>query len=193
MSSSPTRSPALSHCSTSSDRKLPNWCVAPAHGAQITVRIGSTSTPISIDLHRAYSIGSDPNCDIPFPNLRISAEHALLLHSRGGSVFVQDLGSESGTRLDASPIPPNVPTRWAPGSVLTLGDACVLELANLSPSPRELLASADEDDEVTKSNTEMNRHVVIEEGSRKPISKRSSSEHVKFVAYSQFAFLLQNG
>ena len=188
MSSSPARSPALSHCSTGSDRKLPTWCVAPAHGAQISISAGHPDNqPINIDEHRAYSIGSASHCDIPLPHLTdlIGEEHALLMHSRSGSVFVQDLGFSTGSSIDNVPIPPNQPTKFNPGSTLTIGkNACNIQLLHAGPSPKELLScSADEDDEVTRSNTELNRHVSIEkESSRQPLSKRSSSEHVKFVA-----------
>lgn len=187
MSSSPARSPALSHCSTGSERKLPSWCVAPAHGAQIAISPGKPdSQPVNIDEHRAYSIGSGSQCDISLPHLlnQISDEHVLLMHSRSGTIFVQDLCSSTGTLLDNVRIPADQPTKFLPESVLTLGEnACTIKLLHANPSPKELLACSGDEDEVTRSNTELNRHVRIDKDiSKPPLSKRSSSEHVKFVA-----------
>ena len=192
MSASPfsSRSPALSCTDSGNLLKLPSWCSEPVQGSQITIRPSHSSEPetIFIDEHRAYRIGSSPSCDIHLVQLSdaISHAHVVLMHSRS-SVYLQDLCSAQGSSIDGNPLLPHSPVRWLPGSILTLGDnACTVKLVNVGLSPKDLLSKEFDEvsigDEVTKTNTFLNRKVSIEGMEFNPIRKKSSSEHVKFTA-----------
>ncbi len=77
---------------------------------------GDTTIPITVN--RAQ-VGRDPSCDVFIPDDRVSRHHAML-RSEAGSVFVVDLGSSNGTRVDGRPVR-DVEGRVEPGSVITFG------------------------------------------------------------------------
>ena len=63
----------------------------------------------------------DIHPEIPVGDPGISRRHARLLRQPDGSLAVLDLGSMNGTRINAVPVEPNVPTPLAAADQVTLG------------------------------------------------------------------------
>jgi pSer/pThr/pTyr-binding forkhead associated (FHA) protein len=70
------------------------------------------------------TIGRRPGCDIPIPTPEVSDEHAKIVVKNGGYAIV-DLGSESGTRLDDTPVPPDEPAELEDGAEIGIGGCTV--------------------------------------------------------------------
>ena len=87
-----------------------------AAGRPIELRIAATSAPLAI--------GRDPaKCELVIADDTVSRRHALL-EIEGGRLFVKDLGSANGTRLDGQ----RLGTERAAlrtGQQLRLGDAVI--------------------------------------------------------------------
>ena len=78
-----------------------------------------------------YTIGRDEDCRIRLPHRDVAQRHAVLI-VRGDELWIEDLGDESGTRVDG------VPTTGR--AVVTTGQRIaigpfVLEIAALQPEP----------------------------------------------------------
>ncbi len=110
---------------------------------QISVRIGTSSSSVRLEEHRAWLIGRDRDCAVRIDAPSVSRRHARL-YPQADRVEVEDLGSSNGTWLvrPASPVgPPHGKeqrlvayerTRLRVGEALRIGDAWI-ELAWLLP------------------------------------------------------------
>lgn len=67
------------------------------------------------------SDSEDIHPEIPIGDPGISRRHLRILRAADGALSVLDLGSMNGSRLNAVPLEPNVPTPLAEGDALTLG------------------------------------------------------------------------
>lgn len=67
------------------------------------------------------SDGEDIHPEIVIADPGISRRHLRLLRGPDGALSALDLGSMNGTRLNAAPLPPNVPTPLQDGDEMTLG------------------------------------------------------------------------
>ncbi len=73
-------------------------------------------------------LGRSAECDIVLPYEEVSRLHALIVR-RHGAVWISDLGSANGTRVDGTRIGDD-PHEFQPGSVITIADrAFRLEIA----------------------------------------------------------------
>jgi len=81
-------------------------------------RAGST-----VEIGRRLVIGSDPSCDISLDDPEVAEEHASL-RVHDGAVEIRDLGSESGTFVNARRI--SAPTRLADGDEVRVGSTVLV-------------------------------------------------------------------
>ncbi len=60
--------------------------------------------------------------DIPLDHASASRSHAALCHHNDGRLFLIDLASSGGTRVDGAQVPPNKPTLLRNGSAVAFAD-----------------------------------------------------------------------
>ncbi|NBD36703.1 MAG: FHA domain-containing protein [Chloroflexi bacterium] len=65
-------------------------------------------------------LGRRPDNDVVLDNSKVSGRHAKLIFDRE-ALLVVDLDSRNGTRLNGQPLPPQTPTPFRPGDVMTIG------------------------------------------------------------------------
>ena len=75
--------------------------------------------PADLELREELVIGSDPDCGIPLQEEGVSPRHARVFFS-GGSVWLEDLGSQSGTFINSTAIAQ--PAVLRSGDQITAGD-----------------------------------------------------------------------
>lgn len=66
-------------------------------------------------------IGRAWHCDLHLPDPRVEAEHLALSVNADGQLWIEDLGSSNGTRLEGRNLPANTPQQIDSGSRLALG------------------------------------------------------------------------
>ena len=90
----------------------------------------------SIDLSRDITIGRGSDCDLSIQDGKASRNHSLLT-IRPDGVWVSDLGSSNGTRLDDQRIQPHQPQLLVPGQTFTIGSHMftVTPAAGAAPPP----------------------------------------------------------
>ena len=98
-------------------------------------------------------VGRLVDCEIVIPPeyKQVSRQHAMVRGDQGG-LWIQDLGSSGGTRLNGVPLLPQVKTRAVVGDRITLGG---LELYFVSPNASIL----DESDAAVQERIEKSRTV----------------------------------
>lgn len=69
-------------------------------------------------------IGRGNNHVVAIPDSSISRNHVEITF-KDGVIFVADLGTSNGTRLDGEQIPSNMPVPYTEGQLLTLGQSPV--------------------------------------------------------------------
>jgi pSer/pThr/pTyr-binding forkhead associated (FHA) protein len=96
---------------------------------------------------RSYVLGRDDDVDLKLKDEDVSRRHTSIVR-RGSRLWVIDLGSKNGTRLDSRPLRPNVAEAWPDTAVLELGktqlmieDPVSSALRNLERAPDERLGS----------------------------------------------------
>ena len=67
------------------------------------------------------SDAADIHPEITLPDPGISRRHARILRAPGGELSLLDLASTNGTRLNGTPVAPNIATPLADGDQITLG------------------------------------------------------------------------
>lgn len=75
--------------------------------------------PADLELREELVIGGDPDCGIPLQGEGVSPRHARVFFS-GGSVWLEDLGSQSGTFINGTAIAQ--PAVLRSGDQITAGD-----------------------------------------------------------------------
>ena len=82
---------------------------------------GRLSGPMTLDLaNNRMWVGRSPECDVVVTVESVSRQHAAIVREHG-SVWVTDLGSANGTRVDGQPVTSD-PVEFRPGSVITFAD-----------------------------------------------------------------------
>jgi pSer/pThr/pTyr-binding forkhead associated (FHA) protein len=96
---------------------------------------------------RGYVLGRDDDVDLKLQDEDVSRRHTSIVR-RGSRLWVIDLGSKNGTRLDSRPLRPNVAEAWPDTALLELGKTQVMiedpvssALRNLERVPDERLGS----------------------------------------------------
>jgi pSer/pThr/pTyr-binding forkhead associated (FHA) protein len=96
---------------------------------------------------RGYVLGRDHDVDLALRDEDVSRRHTSVVR-RGSRLWVIDLGSKNGTRLDSRPLRPNVAEAWVDTALLELGktqlmieDPVSSALRNLEQAPDERLGS----------------------------------------------------
>lgn len=96
---------------------------------------------------RGYVLGRDDDVDLKLKDEDVSRRHTSVVR-RGSRLWVIDLGSKNGTRLDARPLRPNIAEAWPDTALLELGktqlmieDPVSSALRNLERAPDERLGS----------------------------------------------------
>jgi pSer/pThr/pTyr-binding forkhead associated (FHA) protein len=95
------------------------------------------------ELGRAYTIGRGPSLDLSLIDPDASRRH-VEVGRRGATLWIKDLGSKNGARLDNKPLTANKETVWPRGKLVSLG---ATELAYDDPVAEALVeieASGDE-------------------------------------------------
>lgn len=77
---------------------------------------------------RDYTIGRVPSCQVVINLTSVSKQHATLTVHSDGKVFIKDLGSKNGTRVDGKAVG-ETPVRLKPPQTIVLGgnDLSVLD------------------------------------------------------------------
>lgn len=98
---------------------------------------------------RGYVLGRDDDVDLKLRDEDVSRRHTTVVR-RGSRLWVIDLGSKNGTRLDSRPLRANVAEAWPDTALLELGktqltieDPVSSALRNLERAPDERLGSAE--------------------------------------------------
>lgn len=99
---------------------------APATGSALTIELHGPGTvrrsvPVT---SLPVRIGRAASNDVVVDDNRVSGSHGQIVSHNGSLGFV-DLGSRNGSKLNGSPVPPNMPVALNSGDRLTLGNADV--------------------------------------------------------------------
>lgn len=95
------------------------------------------------ELGREYVLGRGRGCDLVLPDADCSRRH-LGITRRGDGLFVRDLGSKNGSRLDGRELTPEQETPWKPDTSLHIGDTVLTYEDPLAGVLEELERAADE-------------------------------------------------
>ena len=124
----------------------PSWGAPPIHRVTLTViKDGALQAPIELLARDHFILGKRPDvCDILSPHESISRVHAVLQFSAGGELYVADLGSTHGSRLNKTALVPHRYTLAPVGSVLSFGASSRLYVVEGPPclAPPEPVESA---------------------------------------------------
>jgi pSer/pThr/pTyr-binding forkhead associated (FHA) protein len=109
-----------------------------ASGSAVAPRLRVTQGPdrgldLLLDEERSYILGRDAAADLRLVDEQAASRHTRVVR-RGSRLWVVDLGSKSGTRLDGRQLRANVAEAWA--------DTCVLELGGNQLSIDDPVSSA---------------------------------------------------
>lgn len=95
------------------------------------------------ELGHEYVLGRGQRCDLVLDDADCSRRH-LGITRRGNGLFVRDLGSKNGTRLDAKQLPARQEIRWPEGQTLHIGEVRLEYEDGLAEALEELERAADE-------------------------------------------------
>jgi pSer/pThr/pTyr-binding forkhead associated (FHA) protein len=73
-----------------------------------------------VELGRPYVIGRGPGLDLTLSDVDCSRRH-VEVSRRGAGIWIKDLGSKNGARLDGHALSPNKDTPWPRGKLVQLG------------------------------------------------------------------------
>ncbi|MDR1519261.1 MAG: protein kinase [Planctomycetota bacterium] len=83
----------------------------------------------------AAVIGRHADCAISLADPKASRNHAEIFADRDGQYSVIDLGSSNGTRINGTPLVPNIPRHLSPGDILRIGQCGLRFFADDSGLP----------------------------------------------------------
>lgn len=92
---------------------------------------------------RAYVIGRGQGLDLRLCDADASRRH-VEVYRRGAQLWVKDLGSKNGARLDGAPLTANKETLWPTGKLLSLGSTTLSYDDPVAAALIEIEASGDE-------------------------------------------------
>lgn len=75
---------------------------------------------VALDGKLPVMIGRSNEADIALPDKKVSRKHAVLSGNSSDSIFIEDLNSRTGTRVNGIPV--SSKTRLAPGDVIQIGE-----------------------------------------------------------------------
>eukprot|EP00051_Salpingoeca_urceolata_P007573 m.98748 g.98748 ORF g.98748 m.98748 type:complete len:571 (-) comp15294_c0_seq1:98-1810(-) len=102
--------------------KPPSWSSLPS--CQLFLEVlkgGSIVETIDISKQEQFVAGRLPMCDIPMEHPSISRYHAVLQHGDDGYLYVYDLGSTHGTKVNKARIKPKTFVKFRVGQMLRFG------------------------------------------------------------------------
>jgi pSer/pThr/pTyr-binding forkhead associated (FHA) protein len=92
---------------------------------------------------RAYVVGRGPAAELSLSDVDASRRH-IELSRRGGLLWVKELGSKNGARLEDTPLTPNKETLWPRGKQVKLGNTSLGFEDPVAEALLELEAGGDE-------------------------------------------------
>lgn len=105
-------------------------------GLGVEIRTGALAGS-TLEIGRRLVIGSDPSCDLTLDDPEVAEEHASLRVHDGG-LEIRDLGSESGTFVNARRI--TAPTRLGDGDEVRVGSTVLVPTRVGAPASRPAAA-----------------------------------------------------
>ena len=75
---------------------------------------------VALDGKLPVMIGRSNEADIALPDKKVSRKHAVLSGNSSDSIFIEDMNSRTGTRVNGIPV--SSKTRLAPGDVIQIGE-----------------------------------------------------------------------
>jgi predicted component of type VI protein secretion system len=113
----------------------------------VKLRVTNKNSPLrEIQLGAHTLVGRSAECHLRVVSMKVSRRHCEL-HVEGESIFVRDLGSSNGTKLNGRRIPTQTDVAIAPGSRLQVGPLdCTVEFAPSTPRLGGQLSTASDSD-----------------------------------------------
>jgi pSer/pThr/pTyr-binding forkhead associated (FHA) protein len=117
-------------------------------GSAIIPRLSVVSGPdrgraLVLREERGYVLGRDDDVDLKLRDEDVSRRHTSIVR-RGSRLWVIDLGSKNGTRLDSRPLRANVAEAWPDTALLELGQTQLMIEDPVSSALRSLERAPDE-------------------------------------------------
>ena len=75
---------------------------------------------VALDGKLPVMIGRSNEADIALPDKKVSRKHAVLSGNSSDSIFIEDMNSRTGTRVNGIPV--SSKARLAPGDVIQIGE-----------------------------------------------------------------------
>lgn len=103
----------------------PSWATKPtAKWGLDVLKGGVLAETIDLSAHDHYVVGRLPEiCDVVAAHDSVSRQHAALQFGEQGELYVTDMGSTHGTKLNKERLRPNVYTLCPVGSILQFGES----------------------------------------------------------------------
>lgn len=98
----------------------PKWVAAAGPGAQVA--LVAADRKLDVGLKPSYVIGRNDTADIVLSHASISRHHAAVAHHSDGRVYIIDLKSACGTKVDGKRIDGHRPTELRPGASVCFGE-----------------------------------------------------------------------
>ena len=98
----------------------PKWVAAAGPGAQVA--LVAADRKLDVGLKPSYVIGRNDTADIVLSHASISRHHAAVAHHGDGRVYIIDLKSACGTKVDGKRIDGHRPTELRPGASVCFGE-----------------------------------------------------------------------
>lgn len=121
----------------------PGWAAQPTKSASLQVLDGgAVADTIAVDDKPYYTFGRDKGaCDVILTHDGASRAHAAIVHHTDGRIYLIDLGSTRGTRMDGKTLEKYKPTQVYHGSQILFGGGSTYQL--VSPETGERAAKPD--------------------------------------------------
>jgi len=134
------------------DYTVPEWSAKPTKKFSLEViKEGTIIEEVNIGEKEFYLIGKLPDlCDIVLDHSSISRKHAIIQHKVDDEVYVYDLGSANGTRVNKREIPGRMFVKLNVGDVIKFGHSTRLFILGLNG---EIGNVGDEDKEENEGKT----------------------------------------
>jgi hypothetical protein len=131
--------------------KPPTWSTPSKFAFALEViKNGTVLETVDLSKRDHVIVGRQPGvCDVVVAHESVSRQHAALQFGEAGELYIIDLGSTHGTKLNKALLSPKVYTLLSVGSVIQFGESSRLYIVN---GPPELMASeAPESEDLAQS------------------------------------------
>ena len=123
--------------------KPPTW-VAQAGAVEPTVLVAPGAKPIDVGARGSFVIGRVETADIMLEHSSVSRHHCALAHHCDGRVYIVDLQSACGTKIDGRRIEPHKPVELRLNHRISFGeDTTAYQLLRGTPSQPKRPAESD--------------------------------------------------